>query len=147
MVKVSIIFKGDYMNKFSEKLIKLRKDKAITRKELAEILGITSTAVGLYERGERLPKKEIMDKIVDYFGVPRDELLSDNYELRRGHSRGDRGDGFAISEDKTEYLVEEAFDAAKFIYDNPEYVELFKLMKDVKKENISFVKTMLEKLI
>lgn len=147
MVKVSIIFKGDYMNKFSEKLMQLRKDKAITRKELAEILGITGAAVGLYERGERLPKKEIMDKIVDYFGVTRDELLTENYALRTGYSLDDRGDGFAMNEDKSEFLVEEAFDAAKFIYDNPEYVELFKLMKDVKKENINFVKTMLEKLL
>jgi len=60
---------------FSQMLVKLRKDKGISRKILAEAIGISSTSIKYYENAERVPDIEVLVKIADYFKVTCDELL------------------------------------------------------------------------
>lgn len=61
--------------KFSMRLRKLRESRRITQKELAKILNVSESAIGMYERGEREPNFETVDKIANYFNVPIDYLL------------------------------------------------------------------------
>lgn len=60
---------------FSEKLIELREKRKLSKKELAEKLGISAASVGYYESGERLPDISVACKIADFFNVTCDELL------------------------------------------------------------------------
>ncbi len=60
---------------FSQMLVKLRKDKGISRKTLAEAIGVSSASIGYYENAERAPDIEVLVKIADYFKVTCDELL------------------------------------------------------------------------
>ncbi|MCH5192587.1 MAG: helix-turn-helix transcriptional regulator [Oscillospiraceae bacterium] len=60
---------------FSQMLIKLRKNKGISRKKLAEDLGVSSASIGYYENADRVPDIEVLVKIADYFNVTCDELL------------------------------------------------------------------------
>ncbi len=60
---------------FSQMLVKLRKDKGISRKILAEAIGVSSASIGYYENAERVPDIEVLVKIADYFKVTCDELL------------------------------------------------------------------------
>lgn len=46
----------------------LRGEKS--RKILAKELGISKSAISMYERGERVPRDEVKVKISNYFGVP-----------------------------------------------------------------------------
>ncbi|HKL74512.1 MAG TPA: helix-turn-helix transcriptional regulator [Halanaerobiales bacterium] len=58
------------------KIIKeLRKENNMTQEDLAEKLGITRGAIGLYERGERKVNYETVNKLADIFGVSSDYLL------------------------------------------------------------------------
>lgn len=50
-----------------DKLVELRKRKGKTRSEVATALGISPSAVAMYERGERIPKDEIKTKIAAYY--------------------------------------------------------------------------------
>ena len=43
---------------------------AKSRKEVAEALKISTSALAMYERGERIPRDEIKIKIAEFFGVP-----------------------------------------------------------------------------
>ena len=63
------------MMSFAERLQELREDKAISRKELAKILNITISALGMYERGHREPNIEMLIKLADYFNVSLDFLV------------------------------------------------------------------------
>ena len=54
---------------FSEKLIELREKRKLSKKELAEKLGISAASVGYYESGERLPDISVACKIADFFNV------------------------------------------------------------------------------
>ena len=58
----------------------LREEKKIRQDELAKVLSISPSAVGMYERDEREPNDEITLKLANYFGVSTDYLLgkSDN---------------------------------------------------------------------
>lgn len=53
----------------------LREEKKIRQDELAKVLSISPSAVGMYERDEREPNDEITLKLAEYFGVSTDYLL------------------------------------------------------------------------
>lgn len=41
----------------------------------ADEIGITKSALAMYERGERIPRDEAKVKIADYYGVSLEELF------------------------------------------------------------------------
>lgn len=57
------------MGKFNEKLRALRKEHNMTQDELAEKLGISRSAVGMYEQGRREPDFELLDNTAELFDV------------------------------------------------------------------------------
>lgn len=63
------------MSRLSEKLISLRKQKGLSQQELANELGLTRSAIGMYEIGKREPDIETLEQIADYYGVAMDTLL------------------------------------------------------------------------
>ena len=49
------------------KLKQLRGEK--TQQEIADKIGITKSALAMYERDERVPRDEVKVRIAQYFGV------------------------------------------------------------------------------
>lgn len=60
---------------FSENITRLRTNVNLTRKEVADKLGITLQAYSAYETGGREPRRENILKLADIFGVTTDTLL------------------------------------------------------------------------
>lgn len=61
---------------FAERLKSLRKSSGIrSQAELAECLGVTQQAVGLWERGKNMPDYDILKKLATMFNVSTDYLL------------------------------------------------------------------------
>ena len=58
-----------------ERLSDLRKDRNLTQKELAKVLGISENSVSLYERNINTPDDQLKVKIAKYFNVSLDYLL------------------------------------------------------------------------
>ena len=64
---------------FSDKLKKLREDKQMTQKDLAEHLGVTPRIISYYETGKSIPNDpELLQKIVSLFNITLDYLLLDS---------------------------------------------------------------------
>ena len=59
---------------FPERLRELRKKRGLSRKTLAELSGIASNRVSVYERGEHSPTIETAAKLADFLGVSMDYL-------------------------------------------------------------------------
>lgn len=57
------------------KIKELRKQKQLTQSELAAMLRISPSAVGMYEQGRREPDSETLLKLCDIFNVSSDYLL------------------------------------------------------------------------
>lgn len=54
---------------------KLRQEKGLTQKQLAQEVHITQTAVSQWELGKTAPDKQTANKLADFFGVSLDFLL------------------------------------------------------------------------
>lgn len=64
-------------------LLKLRKEKGVTQKDLAEYLQISRQAYANYEAGNRNPDFETLIKISEYFEVSVDYLLGKDSEPQK----------------------------------------------------------------
>lgn len=59
--------------KIGATLIKLRGTR--TQQEVADANNITVSAVGMYERGERIPRDEIKIRLANYYGKSVGEIF------------------------------------------------------------------------
>lgn len=60
---------------FGKKLKMLRKKNGLTQLCLAKKLGISPSAVGMYEQGRREPEYKMLIKIAEFFNVSVDYLV------------------------------------------------------------------------
>lgn len=73
---------------FSTVFKNLRKDNKLTQSELAAKLGVAPSTVGMYERGQREPDFETLEKIASCFGVNMNTLLGREEAEGRGCAVG-----------------------------------------------------------
>ncbi len=72
------------------KIRALRKSENLTQSELASKLGVSPSAVGMYEQDRREPDSRILGKLCEVFGVTGDYFI--------GASRETPSDGVEVSE-------------------------------------------------
>ena len=65
------------MATFAEMLRRLREREGWTQKELAQRLGISGSAISMYERGAREPDFKTLQTVADVFGVSAGSLLDE----------------------------------------------------------------------
>lgn len=116
------------MYEIFEKLLKMR---GITAYRVAKDTGITTATLTNWKNGKYTPKQDKMKIIADYFGVTVDYLMTGE-EIQ--------------SEENHYYINDEARDMAQFMFSNPEYKVLFDASRKVKKEDIEFVKEMIDRM-
>ena len=67
--------------KFGKLILKLRKEKNMTQKELAEKLNVTDKAVSKWERGDSFPDITLLEPIAKELGVTVSELITGEKDL------------------------------------------------------------------
>ena len=115
------------MSGFSEKLTALRKQQGLTQAELAARLGISKSAVSMYERGNREPELELLQAMADFFHVSVSALLG-------------RSEDSLVNDDPalTEYL--------ETLRDRPEMRMLFSVTKNATREDVEAAVKIIEAL-
>ena len=70
---------------FRDRLRKLRTERGVTQKQVAEDIGITEVGYRNYEKGHRKPTFAILPIIADFFNVSLDYLVgrTDNPSISR----------------------------------------------------------------
>lgn len=63
------------MVEFGARLRELRKQKKLTQKQLASLIGVKNSIISFYEVGDRIPSPEIIIKLATVLGVSADYLL------------------------------------------------------------------------
>lgn len=63
---------------FGERLRQLRKQKNLTQKQLAALVGVKNSIISFYEVGERMPSPEMVVKLASALNVSTDYLLGMN---------------------------------------------------------------------
>ena len=67
---------------FTERLRQLRNEQELSQKDLGKKLHLGTSAISMYERGEREPDFEKLETIADYFNVNIDYLLGKSDERK-----------------------------------------------------------------
>ena len=76
------------MAALSDMLVYLRKRKALSQQELAEKLGLTRSAIGMYETGKREPDLETLEAFADFYNVDMDTSGKEtNKQTRKSHDQ------------------------------------------------------------
>lgn len=115
-------------NKFAEMLKYYLMMNNKTQSDLVNDLGFDKSTVSNWCAGLRVPKVDVIIDIANYLHVNVGDLIEDNRN------------------EDTYYLDDDARDMAQFLYENPDYKILFDASRKVKREDIQFVKEMIDRM-
>ena len=115
-------------NQFAEMLRYYLMMNNKTQSDLVNDLGFDKSTVSNWCAGNRVPKIDVIIDIAKYLHVNVGDLIEDNRN------------------EETYYLNDDAREMAQFMYENPDYKVLFDASRKVKKEDIEFVKEMIDRL-
>lgn len=68
----------------NEKLIALRGERS--QEEVAKALGISISALSMYEQGNRIPRDEVKIRMAEYYGISIEDLFLILFTTKREES-------------------------------------------------------------
>ena len=112
---------------YYEQFDALCKAKGVTAAEVSRQTGIATSTLTNWKKGNYTPKNDKLQKIADYFGVSLEYLTT--------------------GQDQNEpyYLNDDTRDLAQFLFENPDYKLMFDAVRKVKKEDLEFIKEMIDR--
>lgn len=118
-----------------EKIHRLRIENDLTLEELGNKIGVGKSTVRKWEKGIIANmRRDKISAIANALGTTPAYLM------------GWEDDSDNNIEDNSYYINEDARDIANFMFRNPEYKVLFDATRKVKKEDIEFVKQMIDRM-
>lgn len=114
---------------FSKRLRYYLEKYNMTQNQLAKRLGVGTTSVYNWCNGIKSPRMDKVDSMCSIFNCKRSDLMEEKDDV-----------------DDSYYLNDDAREMAQFLYDNPEYKVLFDASRKVKKDDIDFVKQMIDRV-
>lgn len=98
-----------------------------TQKEVADAIGVSPQTFNTWMQGIALPRMGKVQKLADYFGIGKSDLIDDKSE----------------SQEESYYTNPETAKIAQEIYENKDLSLLFDAAKDAAPEDLQTVHTML----
>lgn len=113
----------------------LRTKKGYSQDDIANMLGYKSfTTIQKWESGVSEPPLKALKKLSEIFNIDMNDLATKKLSLNTNE------------DNNVYYLDDDARDMAQFLYENPDYKVLFDASRKVKKEDIEFVKQMIDRM-
>lgn len=100
-----------------------------TQADLYKYVGVSSATASDWCNGKKMPRMDKIRSICAWLEIEQSDLLEDRAKKTVSY-----------------YLDDDARDMAEFLYSNPEYKVLFDASRKVKKEDIQFVKEMIDRM-
>jgi len=101
-----------------------------TRYDMCEALGVKYTTFTDWVKGNAYPRIDKIELMANYFGISKSDLVEERTKETVEHY----------------YLNDDARELAEFMFKNPEYKVLFDASRKVKREDIEFVKKMIDRM-
>ena len=101
-----------------------------SRHDVCDAIGVKYTTFTDWVNANSYPRIDKIEMMANYFGVSKSDLIEDKSNLP--------------NEDY--YYNKDAQEIAQFMHENPEYKVLFDASRHVKKEDIEFVKEMIDRV-
>ena len=97
------------MKKEGEQLRTLRKANHMTQAELAEKLGVSSRALGNYERGDRNVPSKMLNKLSEIFGLSIEQILCRDDDITIGNRLRELRKGLGLTLNEAAQAMTERF--------------------------------------
>lgn len=104
-----------------------REHRGLNQSELASLLDVSDKTVSSWEINRTEPKIGMIEKICNALNCKKTDIIGPD------------------EHDEHYYLDEDAREAAEFLHKNPDYKVLFDASRKVKKEDIDFVRQMIDR--
>lgn len=117
---------------FKKNLLKYLNASNKTQKEVADAIRVSPQTFNTWCQGIALPRMEKLQSLADYFHISKSDLIEEKVDFEKTSN--------------TYYFDEEARKLAQFMFENPEYKVLFDASLKVKREDIPFVKQMIDRI-
>lgn len=114
-----------------ERFEDLLKEFNTTPYGVSKMANVSQPTLSDWKLGKSEPKRKTLEKICEAYG----KNLSYFY-----------GEDIPAEDNAPYYLNDDARDMAQFMFENPEYKVLFDASRKVKKEDIQFVKEMIDRM-
>lgn len=115
--------------KFAKNLQKILEMSGKQPVDIVNNLHIPFSTVSNWINGTKFPRPQSQQNLADFLGVKVSDFLADGDSVPESY-----------------YLNDDAREIAEFLFKNPEYKVLFDASRKVKKEDIQFVKEMLDRM-
>lgn len=115
---------------FAKRLNQYLEMNRYNQADLARHMHVSTATTAKWCTGQTMPRIDKIQSICNWLGIEKSDLLDDDT---------------AVSETPY-YLNDDARELAEFLFNNPEYKVLFDASRKVKKEDIEFVKQMMDRL-
>lgn len=135
---------------------KWREFRNLKQTELAEMIGVSDKTVSSWEINRTEPKMGMVEKICAALNCKKTDIIGENiaeetdiecFNIQMGKSNSlYRSLAYQEAMNEVYYLDEDARNLAQFMFENPEYKVLFDASRKVKKEDIEFVKQMIDRV-
>ena len=125
-----------------ERIKDARKKKGLTQDDLAKMLGITFAMIGQYERGERNPKRETLQRIADALGVNIGELFGQSDKCNYGAVLRNAIETYG-EESQIDMMIEECSELIRALCKWKRYRDA---ARDLVEEEMADVKIMLQQM-
>lgn len=113
----------------------LRTKKGYSQDDIANMLGYKSfTTIQKWESGVSEPPLKALKKLSEIFNIDMNDLATKKLSYNTNE------------DNNVYYLDDDARDMVQFLYENPDYKVLFDASRKVKKEDIQFVKEMIDRM-
>lgn len=134
------------MREIAEIIKKLRSEKNLTQKQLAEEIGVSKSTVAMWETGDRKPSRELLEQVADYFNVDMDYLYGRTC-IRKARLFDEDGNEYVNKEHLNHFIDDETREIAQEIKDNPDIRTLFDVSRKAKPEDLRIVTNLLLDLL
>lgn len=94
---------------FSENLRKYIDRKGVTQRELAEVIGVSTSALNDWICAKKYPRIDKIERLAEYFGIKKSDLIEDHavdYTIKNSDLEHLIEIARLLSEDKLKMLIE-----------------------------------------
>lgn len=96
--------------------------------DIVNDLGIPFSTVSNWVNGLKLPRMGKIELLAQYLHIEKSDLLEEKTDNSENY-----------------YLNDETRDLAQFLFENPDYKVMFDAVRKVKKEDLAFIKEMIDR--
>lgn len=126
---------------FSKRLTYYLSLNGYNQADMARRMGVSTATVAKWCTGQSIPRIDKIQSLCNWLGIEKSQLLDAPVGMNSTISNLP-----SMANKENYYINREARELAEFLHKNPEYKVLFDASRKVKKEDIEFVKQLIDRM-